>query len=126
MAIGKDLIHLYNVETLENLEANISGMMFGGKLGYGIQVSSKVRITPQVGVGILNIKGGDLGSNAICATAGARVEIALGKNFGVSLTPEGQYAVSKKEVFKRLEDVSVKIKRWGTGANLRVGVYVNF
>ena len=126
MAIGKDLIHLYNVETMENLEANISGMMFGGKLGYGFKISPSIRITPQVGVGVLNIKGGDLGSHAICATAGARVEVALGKNFGVSLTPEGQYAVSKKEVFKRLEEISVKIKRWGTGANLRVGVYVNF
>ena len=126
MAIGKDLIHLYNVETMENLEANISGMMFGGKLGYGFKISPSIRITPQVGVGVLNIKGGDLGSHAICATAGARVEVALGKNFGVSLTPEGQYAVSKKEVFKRLEEISVKIKRWGTGASLRVGVYVNF
>lgn len=126
MAIGKQLIHLYNVETLEDLEANISGMMFGGKLGYGIKVSSKVRVTPQLGVGILNIKGGDLGSNAICATAGARVEIAFGKRFGVSLTPEGQFAVSKKEVFKRLEEISDKIKRWGTGANIRIGVFVIF
>jgi hypothetical protein len=126
MAIGKQLIHLYNVETLEDLEANISGMMFGGKLGYGIKVSSKVRVTPQLGVGILNIKGGDLGSNAICATAGARVEIAFGKRFGVSLTPEGQFAVSKKEVFKRLEEISDKIKHWGTGANIRIGVFVIF
>ena len=126
MTIGKETVNLYNPSTLANYEANISGMMFGGKLGYGIKASPTIRITPQLGVGVLNVKGDDVGSSAICATASARVEIALGKNFGVSLTPEGQLAVSKKEVFKKLEEVSSKIKHWGTGANLRVGIYVNF
>lgn len=126
MTIGKESVNLYNTKTLDNYEANISGMMFGGKLGYFINVTPSIRITPQVGAGILNVKGGDVSSNAIIATAGARVEFALGKHFGVSLTPEGQYVISRKEVFWRLEEVSNKIKHWGTGANLRVGVYVFF
>ena len=74
----------------------------------------------------LNVSGDDVGSSAVCATVGARVEIAFGKSFGISLTPEGQFAVSKKEVFKALEEASSKIKGWGTGANLRVGVFVKF
>ena len=126
MTIGKESVNLYNTKTLDNYEANISGMMFGGKLGYFINVSPSIRIIPQVGAGILNVKGGDVSSNAIIATAGARVEFALGKHFGVSLTPEGQYVISRKEVFWRLEEASNKIKHWGTGANLRVGVYVIF
>ena len=126
MTIGKESVNLYNTKTLDNYEANISGMMFGGKLGYCINVSPSIRIIPQVGAGILNVKGGDVSSNAIIATAGARVEFALGKHFGVSLTPEGQYVISRKEVFWRLEEASNKIKHWGTGANLRVGVYVFF
>ena len=126
MTIGKETVNLYNPSTLDNYEANISGMMLGGKLGYGIKISPTIRITPQLGAGILNVKGGDVGSSAICATAGARLEIALGKNFGVSLTPEGQFAVSKKEIFKKLEEISSKIKHWGTGADLRVGIYVIF
>lgn len=126
MTIGKESVNLYNTKTLDNYEANISGMMFGGKLGYCINVSPSIRIIPQVGAGILNVKGGDVSSNAIIATAGARVEFALGKHFGVSLTPEGQYVISRKEVFWRLEEASNKIKHWGTGANLRVGVYVIF
>ena len=126
MGMGKEAVPMYNTSSLATLEANISCMMFGGKIGYGINASSSVRVTPQVGVGVLNVSGDDVGSSAICATAGVRIEIGLGKSFGISLTPEGQFAVSKKEVFKQLEETSTKIKGWGTGANLRVGVFVKF
>ena len=126
MTMGKEKVPMYNTSTLATSEAAISGMMFGAKLGYGIKAGSSVIVTPQVGVGTLNVSGDGVGSNAICATVGARIEIALGKSFGISLTPEGQFAVSKKEVFKAMEEASGKIKGWGTGANLRVGLYVKF
>lgn len=126
MGMSKVAVPMYNTSTLATSEANISGMMFGVKLGYGIKAGSSVRVTPQVGVGVLNVSGDNVGSSAVCATAGARIEIAFGKNFGISLTPEGQFAVSKKEVFKAMEEASGKIKGWGTGANLRVGVFVKF
>ena len=126
MTMGKEDVPTYNTSTLATSEIRVSGMMFGLKLGYGIKVSPTIRITPQLGAGVLNVKGDDVGSSAICATAGARIEIALGKNFGISLTPEGQFAVSKKDVFKNLEEASSKIKGWGTGGNLRAGVFVKF
>lgn len=126
IGLGKETVPMYNTSSLVTSEASISGMMFGIKLGYGIKAGSSVRVTPQVGVGALNVSGDDVGSSAVCATVGARVEIAFGKSFGISLTPEGQFAVSKKEVFKALEEASSKIKGWGTGANLRVGVFVKF
>ena len=126
MTMGKEDVPMYDTSTLATSEIRVSGMMFGLKLGYGIKVSPTIRITPQLGVGVLNVKGDDVGSSAICATAGARIEIALGKNFGICLTPEGQFAVSKKGVFKNLEEASSKIKGWGTGGNLRAGVFVKF
>ena len=126
MTMGKEDVPMYDTSTLATSEIRVSGMMFGLKLGYGIKVSPTIRITPQLGVGVLNVKGDDVGSSAICATAGARIEIALGKNFGICLTPEGQFAVSKKDVFKNLEEASSKIKGWGTGGNLRAGVFVKF
>lgn len=126
MAMSKESVPMYNTSSLTTSEASLSGMIFGIKLGYGIKVGSSARVTPQVGVGALNVSGDDVGSSAVCATVGARVEIGLGKNFGISLTPEGQFAASKKDVFKQLEEVSNKIKGWGTGANLRVGLYVKF
>ena len=126
MTIGKESVPMYNTSNLATSEANLSGMMYGAKFGYGINASSSVRITPQAGAAILNISGDDVGTSVVCATIGARVEISLGKNFGISLTPEGQIAISKKDVFKKLEDISNKIKGWGTGANLRVGFYVKF
>lgn len=126
MSMGKESLPMYNTSTLSTSEASVSGMMFGVKFGYGLKVGSSVRVTPQIGVGALNVSGDDVSSSAVCATAGARVEIALGKSFGISLTPEGQFAVSKKEVFEKMEEASGKIKGWGTGANLRVGFYVKF
>ena len=126
MTMGKENVPTYDTSTLATSEVSLSGIMFGLKLGYGIKVSPTIRITPQLGAGILNVKNRDVGSNAICATAGARIEIALGKNFGISLTPEGHLAVSKKDVFKNIEEASNKIKGWGTGGNLRAGVYMKF
>lgn len=126
LGMGKEAVPMYNTSSLATSEAKISAMMFGAKLGYGIKAGSSVRVTPQLGAGVLNVSGDNVGSSAVCATVGVRVEIALGKSFGISLTPEGQFAVSKKDVFKALEEASGKIKGWGTGANLRVGVFVKF
>ena len=126
MTMAKETVPMYNTSTLATSEASISGMMFGGKLGWGIKAGESVRITPQIGAGVLNVSGDGVGSNATCATAGVRVEIDFTNNVGLSLAPEGQFAVSKKEVFKQLEEVSSKIKGWGTGANLRIGLYVRF
>lgn len=126
MTMEKEAVPMYDTNSLVASEASISGMMFGAKLGCGIRAGSSVVITPQLGAGVLNVSGDGVGSSAICATGGLRIEIAFGKHFGLSLTPEGHFAVSKKEVFKQLEDISSKIKGWGTGANLRAGLYVKF
>ena len=86
-----------------------------------------MRITPQVGVNVVNFKH-DFGSKefAISATAGARFEYAIDANFGVSASADGCFAVSKEDSFKMIEEVSSKVKGWGTGANLRLGIYVSF
>ena len=120
------------VGTMMGYGANAGAYIYQ-ELGYalawgnwGIKAGESVRITPQIGAGVLNVSGDGVGSNATCATAGVRVEIDFTNNVGLSLAPEGQFAVSKKEVFKQLEEVSSKIKGWGTGANLRIGLYVRF
>ena len=79
-----------------------------------------------VGLGSLSVKGSQISTNVLCATAGVRVEYAIAPNFGVSLTPEGCFAVSKKDMFDSMTAASSKIKGWATGANARLGVYVYF
>ena len=113
----------YRINCLDDLKP----ICFGGRLGYGIIIGRRMRITPQVGVNVVNFKH-DFGSKefAISATAGARFEYAIDANFGVSASADGCFAVSKEDSFKMIEEVSSKVKGWGTGANLRLGIYVSF
>jgi hypothetical protein len=55
MTMAKETVPMYNTSTLATSEASISGMMFGGKLGWGIKAGESVRITPQIGAGVLNV-----------------------------------------------------------------------
>lgn len=107
-------------------EERLVARIFGGRVGYGIIVGSRLRITPQVGLGALTVKSDNITANALCATLGCRVEYAIAPYVGVSLTPEGQLAISKKDMFKQLSDCSSKVKGWGTGGGARLGVYVFF
>ena len=101
-------------------------MCFGGRAGYGITISSRLRITPQVGVSVMSVKDNRIATYALCANAGLRLEYAVAAHFGVSFTGEGSFAVSKKDAFKQLEEISSKVKGWGTGGNLRIGAYLIF
>ena len=99
---------------------------FGARVGYGIILGSRYRITPQLGVAVLNVIGEQLAANALTASAAVRCECALAGCIGVSLTPEYSLAISKKPVFKKLSSVSSAVKGWGTGFNVRLGVYFYF
>ena len=103
-----------------------NAMCFGGKAGYGFVLGTRFRLTPQVGAGVVSIKANSFSSSALTASAGLRCECALLGHLGLSVTPEYSFAVSKKEVFKKLEAVSPGIKGWGSGFNARVGLYVYF
>ena len=125
--MGKESVNLISNGSSSTIaKADMSGLQIGGKVGYDFKVSSIIHVVPQVGLGSLSVKGGDISTSVMCASVGVRVEFGLGKNFGISLTPEGQFAVSKQDIFRQLSDVSTKIKGWGTGANVRLGLYLLF
>ena len=100
--------------------------IIGGRVGYGIVIGSRLRITPQVGLGGLTVKSDNATGNALCMTLGCRVDFAVASFFGINLTPEGQFALSKGDVFKQLTSASSKVKGWGTGGGARLGLYFCF
>lgn len=104
----------------------VKPMCFGGRVGYGIIIGTRMRLTPQVGATAVSVKDNLIQTNAICATAGLRFEYAIASHFGFSATGEGIFAVSKKDTFKHIEAVSSTVKGWATGGNLRIGAYLNF
>ena len=104
----------------------VSAQTFGARVGYGVILGSRYRITPQLGVAVLNVTGKQLAANALTASVAVRCECALAGCIGVSLTPEYGFALNKKPVFEKLSATSSVVKGWGTGFNARVGVYLYF
>lgn len=104
----------------------VTAYALGARLGYGIIIGSRLRVTPQFGFGLLNVVGKQVSSSAMTLSLGARCEYALAKYVGVSATPEYSFAVSKKPVFEKLSAASSTVKGWGNGFNVRLGVYLYF
>ena len=119
---------LYAISSSENINSleELKPMCFGGRVGYGIMAGKRLRITPQVGVSAVSVKDDVIQTSALCATVGVRAEYAFSRHFGLSATGEGCFAVSKKDAFEKVAEVSSKVKGWGTGGNLRLGIYVAF
>ena len=126
MGMAKEKVYLNYTSGNEPALEEVKPMCFGGRVGYGIIIGTRMRLTPQVGAMAVSVKDNLIATNALCATVGLRFEYAVAEHFGVSATGEGCFAVSKKDTFKQLEAISGKVKGWATGGNLRIGAYMNF
>lgn len=102
--------------------------VFGLRLGYGIVCGTRLRLTPQVGASVLQVKSEDAASkgSAVSATIALRAEYALAANLSLFVAPEAAFALQKSDVYTLLADVSPKVKGWGTGFNARAGLSINF
>jgi len=111
-----------------NVTCSYKPTAFGLHVGYGFVVAEKLRLTPQVGLSAVSIKcsDGDSKGNVASAAIGVKGEYALSRNIAIFAAPEVAFAVTRSDVYKQLEDVSSKIKGWGTGFNARLGVTVTF
>ena len=107
-------------------EERLMATAFGGRVGYGIMLGTRVRVTPQFGVGALSVRSSNVSASALAASFGARCECALTRYIGVSLVPEYGIALSKSPLFKELTELSSRIKGWATGFNVRLGIYFYF
>lgn len=126
MGLSKETVYLNYTDGSDSKTEDLKATLVSGKVGYGFAIGNRLRITPQVGLGALAVKSDGITANALCTTIGCRVDYALTSFLGINLTPEGQFAVSKKDVFTQLSDLSSKVKGWGTGAGVRLGIYFFF
>ena len=107
-------------------EDAVSVMAYGARLGYGIVLGTRLRVTPQAGVGALSVRSDKLSASALTVSLGARCECAFSKFAGVSLTPEYSLAVSKSPVFEQIAAASSRAAGWANGFNVRLGVFLYF
>jgi hypothetical protein len=126
LGLAKETVFMNYTDGTAPVAEDLKATLIGGRVGYGIIVGSKLRITPQVGAASLTAKSDNITATALCATVGCRIDYALTSFLGVNLTPEAQFAVSKKDVFTQVTDISSKVKGWGTGAGARIGLYLYF
>lgn len=113
------------------------------KIGYGIRLNSRMRITPQVGLQYVTL--GETiehiynstnsnnwysevadKSSAISLLLGVRFNVAISPCIGLSVTPEYLTPASKTEGYKALSDVSTKIKNYSDGFNCNVSLNLFF
>lgn len=124
----------WNSVTTETLERPFSytykPTFIGGKVGYGVIVGTRLRVTPQIGYMLVSINGtgnnGDSKGYASSAAIGCKVDYVVASFLSVNIAPEYDFEVSNSNIFKQLSNVSPKIKSWVSGINCRIGLSLNF
>ena len=124
--LSKGTAYLHYVNGTSSTEETLKPTFFGGRVGYGIPLGQRFRITPQAGAGVLTAKSDNVAGSAVCANVAVRLDFAVNRFFGINLTPEAQFAVSRNDTFVKLADISSKVKRWATGGGVTLGLYVCF
>lgn len=107
-------------------EESYSNMYFGGKVGWGIIVGSRMRVTPQVGGGLLKVTGSESNAYAIKGTVGVRADYVVADHIGLVVAPEYSVPFSKSSVYDAISAVSSTVKGWGSGFNCSVGLNIYF
>lgn len=128
---------------------------FGGKVGYGIKLGGRLRITPQVGCGVLQVavdknsienirtsgsryyysdegisgySDSDLeeATYAISVIGDVKFQFALVNGLSIVVTPSYSFNVNKNKLYEKLSDVSDDIKGWSDGFNISAGLNLYF
>lgn len=107
-------------------------LYFGGRVGYGFIIGTRLRVTPQAGAGLLMIEGtkvvdGDKdprATNAYCIPAmlGARVDFVVAPSVALTLTPNYSMAIVKSGLYEQLSEASKTIKGDASGVSLSAGI----
>ena len=108
----------------------------GCRFGYGITLNTRMRLTPQVGMGVVKINSAETYNEtpsfdaskayAVNASIGVKYEYAILSCLGVYAVPEYAFAVKKSNYYKDMESVSSTVKGFASGFNFRIGFSVFF
>lgn len=110
-------------------------MNVSGKIGYGFPVSTRFRLTPQVGGYFIKLKEAKQkdvtvtpaeGAYAVSGLISLRLSAAVSEHWAVSLSPEYSFNIIKSDGYATLSEVSPQIKEWCEGFNVKLGITVFF
>lgn len=109
---------------------------YGVRLGYGFIIGNRLRITPQIGGGVVSITGHVVeegienpnATNGYCGVgvAGLRVDFAVAPSVAITLTPSYSLPIMQSGLYNQLTEASSTIKSYVSGLAASAGVCVFF
>lgn len=110
------------------MQSDYTATAFGGRVGYGLIAGPRLRITPQAGLSVVGFADDNKSTegHVVSGTIGIRADAAVASHAGIFITPEYAFALKKSKAFELLEPISSKIKAWGNGFNIRIGLSIFF
>lgn len=134
--VGKSETIYWSGNNTQPLASNYAPVMnVSGKVGYGFPISTRFRLTPQIGVNFLKLKetmesGASVtpadGAYAASGLISLRFSAAIVDYLAVSLSPEYSFCLMKSEGYTALSEVSPKIQKWSDGFNVKLGITAFF
>ena len=100
----------------------------GGRLGYGVTIGSRVRITPQVGCDYIRASSKERNDycTAISVAGGLKTSVAIASCFELMLIPQYSYPVYMSDMYKSLSEISPVIDSWSKGFSIKLGLGLFF
>lgn len=133
---GKSGTIYWSGSNTQPLASNYSPIMnVSGKVGYGFPISTRFRLTPQVGVNFMKLKETTESESSVTLADGAhaasgilalRFSVAIVDHFAISLSPEYSFNFMKSDGYNVLSGISPKIKKWSEGFNVKLGIAAIF
>lgn len=113
----------------EPVECRYRPMSYGGAIGCGLVIGSRMKLTPLAGARYIVLKGESYDSYftdslypSFSVYGGMKIHLALASFFELTLTPEYNYPVYQSDMYGALSNLSPMIKSYGEGFKVRVGL----
>lgn len=97
-------------------------------IGYGLVFGTRFRLTPQLGVNVVNFDGSrGTTFSALEAFVGSRVEFVLLNHLGLCVTPGYTHSIYKSDNYVRLSSTLSQLNDYvSDGFNVKMGLYLYF
>lgn len=125
--LDSETVYGLSEEGFEPTRGSMNPQIIGGKIGYGVTIGNRWRLTPQVGYSVVSAEATDVAK--ICTgsiNAALRMEFALRPHISIFVMPQYRSAMNQGDLFKTLAEESSAIKAWGSGSDVVAGISINF
>ena len=102
------------------------------KVGYGLIILSRLRLTPQIGINYLSVTGKEdqYETSDHCGTfifpVSGKLSFAISPSFDLYASAEYMIPFGKSELYSQLANTSTRINGWSSGLRFGIGLGLFF